>query len=188
MRHGKDQTAFIQTYLGTEVRSPGRRGATVWRPGGRAAVRAHLHLLHHLLAKGADLGGAGDGHVLGTLVLAGHPVEGAALILDVGVEVCLEGDKGRPRRGGNSEGPCWGRHRGRLWGHSPGPRARTPPGGSEKTWTQDLGKLPRPSTRRPGVKSGRVPQTMARTWACISSSPDAHWVPKAQQAGPQISL
>lgn len=119
-RHGEGQTTFIQTYLGAEARSPGRRGATVWRPGrrgatvwhpgGRAAACAHLQFLHHLLAEGADLGGAGDGHVLRTLVLAGHPIEGAALILDVGVEVCLEGDKGRPRRGGNSEVPCWGRH------------------------------------------------------------------------------
>ena len=29
-----------------------------------------LHLLHHLLAEAADLGGALDGHVLGALVTA----------------------------------------------------------------------------------------------------------------------
>lgn len=55
---------------------------------------SYLHFLYHLLAKRADLGGTGDYHVLGTLVLAGDPVEGAAFILDVGVEVCLEGDMG----------------------------------------------------------------------------------------------
>ena len=32
---------------------------------------AYLYFLHHLLAEGAHLGGAGDDHVLGALVLAG---------------------------------------------------------------------------------------------------------------------
>ena len=40
-----------------------------------------LHLLHHLLAEAADLGGAGDSHVLGRLVLAGDTVERAARLL-----------------------------------------------------------------------------------------------------------
>lgn len=63
------------------------------------AAWPYLHFLHHLLAEGADLGGAGDDHVLGALVLAGDAIEGAALVLNVGVEVCLEGDKGKARRG-----------------------------------------------------------------------------------------
>ena len=49
----------------------------------------HLHLLHHLLAEGAHLSGAGDGHVLRVLVLACHPVEGAGVVLDVAVQVRL---------------------------------------------------------------------------------------------------
>ena len=50
---------------------------------------SYLHLLHHLLAKGAHLGGAGDGHVLGALVLARHAVERPGVILHVAVQVCL---------------------------------------------------------------------------------------------------
>lgn len=73
-------------------------------------MASYLHLLYHLLAERADLGGAGDYHVLRTLVLAGDPIEGAAFILNVGVEVCLEGDMGRPRSIQISQqGPTGGR-------------------------------------------------------------------------------
>lgn len=50
----------------------------------------HLNLLNHLLAKGADLGGAGDCHVLRALVLAGHTVEGCGVVLHVIIQVRLE--------------------------------------------------------------------------------------------------
>lgn len=58
----------------------------------------HLNLLNHLLAKGADLGGAGDCHVLRALVLAGHTVEGRGVVLHVIIQVRLETTEQRRRR------------------------------------------------------------------------------------------
>lgn len=52
-------------------------------------IHPHLHLFDHLLAEGADLGGAGDGHVLGALVLAGDTVEGCGVVLHVVIQVRL---------------------------------------------------------------------------------------------------
>lgn len=56
-------------------------------------IHPHLHLLDHLLAEGADLGGAGDGHVLRALVLAGDAVEGSGVVLHVMIQVRLETTK-----------------------------------------------------------------------------------------------
>ena len=57
--------------------------------------------------------------------MAGDSVEGAAFILDVGVEVCLEEDTGKTSSGQVSQ---QGLHQGwsqkEAWGHSPGSRAR----------------------------------------------------------------
>lgn len=44
----------------------------------RPSPGPHLHFLHHLLAKGADLGGAGKCHELPALILAAHSIEAAA--------------------------------------------------------------------------------------------------------------
>ena len=55
-----------------------------------AFVSSHLHLLHDLLPEGAHLGGAGDGHVLGALVLAGDAVECRGVLLHVVAQVRLE--------------------------------------------------------------------------------------------------
>ena len=131
---------------------------------------AYLYFLHHLLAEGAHLGGAGDDHVLGALVLAGHPVEGAALVFHVGVEVCLEGDKGEGRVV---------TQRGLGGGHSPGRRARTQLRGrcSERTWMRNLRKPPRPFTRRPGVKSGCATETVSRAWPLL---PTRYQLPSRQ--------
>lgn len=52
-------------------------------------VASYLNFLHHLLAEGADLSRTSNDHVVQTLVLAGHPIEGVALIVDVSIEVCL---------------------------------------------------------------------------------------------------
>lgn len=65
-------------------------------PGGggtwtKAPAGTHLHFLHHLLAEGADLGGAGDGHVLRALVLAAHAVEARRLLRRVVVQIRLTG-------------------------------------------------------------------------------------------------
>ena len=49
----------------------------------------HLNLLHDLLPEGAHLGGAGDGHVLGALVLAGDAVERRGVLLHVVAQVRL---------------------------------------------------------------------------------------------------
>ena len=51
-----------------------------------------LDLLDDLLAEGAHLGGAGDGHVLVALVLRRHGVEGAGVLVDVGAQVGPELD------------------------------------------------------------------------------------------------
>lgn len=51
--------------------------------------RPHLHFLDHLLAERADLGGAGDGHVLGALVLAGDTIKGCGVVLHVVIQVRL---------------------------------------------------------------------------------------------------
>lgn len=53
------------------------------RKNKRHDAHPHLHLLDHLLAKGADFGGAGDGHVLRALVLAGDAVERCRVVLHV---------------------------------------------------------------------------------------------------------
>ena len=52
-----------------------------------------LYFLHNLFAKGADFGGAGDDHVLRTLILTGDTIKRAAFVLDVGVQVSPEFDK-----------------------------------------------------------------------------------------------
>lgn len=137
---------------------------------------AYLHFLHHLLAEGAHLGGAGDDHVLGALVLAGHPVEGAALILHVGVEVCLEEDKGK---GGVVT------QRGPLGGHGPGPRARTPSRWGMLRENTDVG----PQKASLSVHT----QAWGKVSLCDRNSgkslaPAAHQVPTAQQTGPHIGL
>ena len=65
----------------------------------RPIAGPYLYLLHHLLAKGADLGGAVQRHELPALVLAAHSVEGTATstapcLLSTGapVQVRLRGD------------------------------------------------------------------------------------------------
>ena len=71
-------------------------------PPSRSRAPTHLHLLHHLLAEGAHLGGDADGHALGRAVLGADPVEGSRALLDGAVEVRLEeerGVRGRPRGG-----------------------------------------------------------------------------------------
>lgn len=60
-------------------------------------TRPHLYFLDHLLAEGADLGGAGDGHVLRALVLAGDAVEGRGVVLHVMIQVRLA-NTGREHR------------------------------------------------------------------------------------------
>lgn len=84
-------------------------------------MASYLNFLHHLLAERTDLRGAGDDHVLGALVLAGDPIEGAAFILDVGVEVCLEGDRGKARE--CQQVPCQTGASRRPQGPGPGSRA-----------------------------------------------------------------
>lgn len=49
----------------------------------------HLNFLNHLLAERADLGRAGDGHVLGALILAGDTIEGCGVVLHVVIQVRL---------------------------------------------------------------------------------------------------
>lgn len=56
---------------------------------GELPVGTHLHFLHHLLAEGADLGGAGDAHVLRALVLAGDAVEGRRVLRRAVIQVRL---------------------------------------------------------------------------------------------------
>lgn len=46
-----------------------------------------FHLLDDLLAKGADLGRARDGHVLVALVLRRHGVKGPHVLRDVGAQI-----------------------------------------------------------------------------------------------------
>lgn len=52
-------------------------------------IHPHLHFLDHLLAERANLCGAGDGHVLGALVLAGDTIEGCGVVLHVVIQVRL---------------------------------------------------------------------------------------------------
>lgn len=52
-------------------------------------ISTHLNFLHHLFPEGADLCGAGNGHVLWALVLTGHAVESPRILLDVAVQVGL---------------------------------------------------------------------------------------------------
>lgn len=97
-----------QINLGTRMKGSLRQ-RRAWPNKHMGQGGSYLHFLYHLLAKRADLGGTSDYHVLRTLILAGDPVEGAAFILDVGVEVCLEEDTGKTSSGQVSQqGPCWG--------------------------------------------------------------------------------
>lgn len=57
---------------------------------------SHLHLLDDLLAEGAHLGGASDGHVLGALVLAGDAVERCGVLLHTVAQVRLDATPQRP--------------------------------------------------------------------------------------------
>lgn len=54
---------------------------------------SYLHLLHHLLTKGADFGGRGDNRVLGALVLTWNAIEGVAVILQINTKVRLKEEK-----------------------------------------------------------------------------------------------
>lgn len=123
-----------QINLGTRMKGSLRQ-RRAWPNKHMGQGGSYLHFLYHLLAKRADLGGTSDYHVLRTLILAGDPVEGAAFILDVGVEVCLEEDTGKTSSGQMSQqGPCSGWSRGESWGHRPGSRARKTSGGPKKNW------------------------------------------------------
>lgn len=55
-------------------------------------VGSYLNFFHHLLAKRADLSRAHNNHVLWALILAGDPIEGAALVVNVAIEAW---DRGR---------------------------------------------------------------------------------------------
>lgn len=71
----------------------------------------HLHLLHHLLAKGAHLGGDADGHAIGRAILGADPVEGSWALLDGAVEVGLDGGKRAwCQEGRRPEGGFWACH------------------------------------------------------------------------------
>lgn len=83
--------------------SPTKPAAAISKSG----KNPHLHLLHDLLAEGADFGGAGDGHVLGALVLAGHTVEGRWVVLHVVVQVRLKAQSIILNTQDDSGALCW---------------------------------------------------------------------------------